>query len=78
VTIDPSVVDIWIGEARVVSGGVIEPAYFEPGGDDAARVEMKKPEVRLRVSLGDGPGASRSLGCDLSYEYVRINGEYTT
>jgi glutamate N-acetyltransferase/amino-acid N-acetyltransferase len=78
VTIDPSVVDIWIGEARVVSCGVIEPAYFEPGGDDAARVEMKKPEVRLRVSLGDGPGASRSLGCDLSYEYVRINGEYTT
>jgi glutamate N-acetyltransferase / amino-acid N-acetyltransferase len=77
-TLEPSVVDIWIGEARVVSGGVIEPAYFEPGGDDAARVEMKKSEVRLRVSLGDGPGASRSLGCDLSYEYVRINGEYTT
>jgi len=23
-------------------------------------------------------GDSRVLGCDLSYEYVRINGEYTT
>jgi glutamate N-acetyltransferase/amino-acid N-acetyltransferase len=39
---------------------------------------MKEPEVPVRVRLGDGPGSSRVLGCDLSYEYVRINGEYTT
>jgi N-acetylglutamate synthase/N-acetylornithine aminotransferase len=30
------------------------------------------------VKVGDGPGRSRMLGGDLSYEYVRINGEYTT
>jgi glutamate N-acetyltransferase/amino-acid N-acetyltransferase len=39
---------------------------------------MAEPEFTLRVRLGDGPGRSRVLGCDLSYEYVRINGEYTT
>jgi glutamate N-acetyltransferase/amino-acid N-acetyltransferase len=39
---------------------------------------MKEPEIRIHVSVGDGPGRSRALGCDLSYEYVRINGEYTT
>ena len=61
-----------------MSGGVIQPAYFEPGGDDAAARGDEEARGRLRVSLGDGPGASRSLGCDLSYEYVRINGEYTT
>ena len=39
---------------------------------------MQAPEVTVRVRIGDGPGSRRVLGCDLSYEYVRINGEYTT
>jgi glutamate N-acetyltransferase/amino-acid N-acetyltransferase len=39
---------------------------------------MSGPEIAIRVRLGEGPGRSRTFGCDLSYEYVRINGEYTT
>jgi glutamate N-acetyltransferase/amino-acid N-acetyltransferase len=39
---------------------------------------MKEPEIRLTVWLGTGTAASRAVGCDLSYDYVRINGEYTT
>jgi glutamate N-acetyltransferase/amino-acid N-acetyltransferase len=39
---------------------------------------MAAPEVAIRIAVGDGPGASRALGGDLSYGYVRINGEYTT
>jgi len=50
----------------------------EAGIEEAARIAMKEPEIRIEVSIGSGPGASRALGCDLSYEYVRINGEYTT
>lgn len=73
----PRAVDITIGDVPVVLGGEI-PASYLAAGADAARDEMKKPEVRIAVSLGNGPGASRALGCDLSYEYVRINGEYTT
>jgi glutamate N-acetyltransferase/amino-acid N-acetyltransferase len=78
VRIDPGLVDVWLGDAKVVSGGVIPPAYF--GGElrEAAALAMKEPEVRLRIRLGEGPGSSLVLGCDLSYEYVRINGEYTT
>jgi glutamate N-acetyltransferase/amino-acid N-acetyltransferase len=34
--------------------------------------------VIVSVSLGAGPGASRALGVDLSYDYVKINAEYTT
>jgi N-acetylglutamate synthase/N-acetylornithine aminotransferase len=30
------------------------------------------------VELGRGSGSARMLGCDLSYENVRINAEYTT
>jgi glutamate N-acetyltransferase / amino-acid N-acetyltransferase len=76
--VDPSSVDVWLADAQVVRAGVIPPAYF--GGDlrETAVLAMKEPEVRLRVRLGDGDGTSLVLGCDLSYEYVRINGEYTT
>jgi glutamate N-acetyltransferase/amino-acid N-acetyltransferase len=58
---------------------VIPPAFFAT--DDlraAAATAMAGPEVSLRISVGDGPGAARVLGGDLSYGYVRINGEYTT
>ena len=32
----------------------------------------------IRIRLGEGSGASRVFGCDLTHDYVRINGEYTT
>jgi len=73
----PAEVIAWIGEVRVIEDGHIARSYFD-GDGEAARTAMKKPEIRVRVSLGDGPGRSRAVGCDLSYEYVRINGEYTT
>ena len=73
----PAEVIAWIGEVRVIEGGHIARSYFD-GDGEAARTAMKEPEIAVRVSLGDGPGRSRAVGCDLSYEYVRINGEYTT
>ncbi len=34
--------------------------------------------VLVKVSIGSGPGTGRAWGCDLSYDYVKINAEYTT
>ncbi|CAG9460353.1 unnamed protein product [Pedinophyceae sp. YPF-701] len=34
--------------------------------------------VNIDVSIGDGPGEGVAWGCDLSYDYVKINAEYTT
>jgi glutamate N-acetyltransferase / amino-acid N-acetyltransferase len=73
----PQAVEAAIGEVMVISGGEI-PASYREGGAERARGEMKKPEIVVSVSLGEGPGESRALGCDLSFDYVRINGEYTT
>ena len=76
---DPAAVDVWIGDTQVVRAGVIPPAFFAT--DDlraAAATAMGGPEVSLRISVGQGPGTARVLGGDLSYGYVRINGEYTT
>ena len=79
VAFDPAGVDVWVGASKLVDGGTIPPAYFS---DDALRAAasaaMAEPEVTVRIALGEGPGASRIAGCDLSYDYVRINGEYTT
>lgn len=38
-----------------------------------------KPEtVQIRVGIGTGQGKGTAWGCDLSYDYVKINAEYTT
>jgi glutamate N-acetyltransferase / amino-acid N-acetyltransferase len=77
--VDPTVVDVWIGDAQVVRGGVIPLEYFEGGGlEERARRAMGSAEIEIRVSIGDGSARHRTLGADLSYDYVRINGEYTT
>jgi glutamate N-acetyltransferase/amino-acid N-acetyltransferase len=35
-------------------------------------------QVNVYLKIGDGTGYGKAWGCDLSYEYVRINAEYTT
>jgi len=37
---------------------------------------MKRDEVKLSVDLGLGPGAATVWTCDLTKEYVAINGDY--
>ncbi|MEL4305589.1 bifunctional ornithine acetyltransferase/N-acetylglutamate synthase [Methanococcoides sp. LMO-2] len=39
---------------------------------------MGSPEVMIRVDLGIGDSSATAWGCDLTYDYVRINAEYTT
>ena len=39
---------------------------------------LRSAEVAIRVSLGTGEASATVWGCDLSYDYVKINGEYTT
>ena len=79
IDVDPDSIGVSIGGVRLVRAGAIPAAYFEDDAlSSAARVAMKEPEIHIEVTLGDGPGRSRALGCDLSYDYVRINGEYTT
>ncbi len=63
---------IWFGDVRVAHKGARDPAYDEA----AASAVMKRPEITLRVALGLGKGRDRVLTCDLTKEYVAINGDY--
>jgi glutamate N-acetyltransferase/amino-acid N-acetyltransferase len=73
----PQLVHASIGEVRVIEAGEIAPSYLAHGVE-AARAALQEHDVRLAVSLGSGPGMSRAFGVDLSYDYVKINAEYTT
>ena len=44
--------------------------------EDEALAALKQPEVAIDVDLHLGEGAATVWTCDLTYEYVRINGEY--
>jgi glutamate N-acetyltransferase/amino-acid N-acetyltransferase len=63
---------IWFGGIRVAHKGARDQAY--DGG--AVSAAMKRPEISLKVALGLGKGRDRVLTCDLTKEYVAINGDY--
>ena len=44
----------------------------------AAGAYLKDDTVLISVCIGNGSGSGIAWGCDLSYDYVRINAEYTT
>jgi glutamate N-acetyltransferase/amino-acid N-acetyltransferase len=73
----PEEVQAHLGDVPVIRNGAIPPD-FDAESKDAARAVVKAPEIPVSVKLGRGPGSARMLGCDLSYEYVKINAEYTT
>jgi glutamate N-acetyltransferase/amino-acid N-acetyltransferase len=57
---------------RVATRGARDPSYSEMDVSEA----MKSPKVQIRISLGLGKGRDRVLTCDLTKEYVAINGDY--
>jgi glutamate N-acetyltransferase/amino-acid N-acetyltransferase len=69
---DRDKLSIWFGGIRVAHKGARDPGYDEA----AVSVVMKKPEITLKVALGLGKGRDRVLTCDLTKEYVAINGDY--
>lgn len=61
------------GEIEVFHNGV--PLDFD---ETKARIVLTEGEVGIRVELEDGKGTGTAWGCDLTYDYVKINGDYRT
>lgn len=47
-------------------------------GEEPLKELLKKKEIHIIVDIGLGNSSAEAWGCDLSYEYVKINAEYTT
>lgn len=49
-----------------------------PFSEEKAKEILLENEIDILVSLGDGDVAATAWGCDLTYDYVKINGDYRT
>ena len=63
---------IWFGDVRVAVDGERDPTYSEA----AATAVMKQEDIPVRVEIGLGNGRATVWTCDLTKEYVEINGDY--
>ena len=49
-----------------------------PFSEEIAKEILLEKEIEILVSLGNGPYSASAWGCDLTYDYVKINGDYRT
>ena len=49
-----------------------------PFSEETAKQVLLEREVDIIITLGDGDAAATAWGCDLTYDYVKINGDYRT
>ncbi len=49
-----------------------------PFSEELAKTVLLESEIEVLVSLNDGEGKAVAWGCDLTYDYVKINGDYRT
>jgi glutamate N-acetyltransferase/amino-acid N-acetyltransferase len=64
--------DIFFGPIRVAHAGLRDPEYDEA----QASAYMKNQDIVITVKLGIGAGKAKVWTCDLTKEYVAINGDY--
>jgi glutamate N-acetyltransferase/amino-acid N-acetyltransferase len=74
-------VDFEPGEAEVSFSGAAGEILVYRGApvefsEEKARNILSGEEIEIRIRAGSGPGSAVVWGCDLSYDYVKINGDY--
>jgi glutamate N-acetyltransferase/amino-acid N-acetyltransferase len=73
VLLDQSRLSLWFGDLQLVADGM--PLIYD---DAQANAIAAQPEVNVRLELGLGDQQAVIWTCDLSHEYVNINGHYRT
>ncbi|NJL45364.1 MAG: bifunctional ornithine acetyltransferase/N-acetylglutamate synthase, partial [Leptolyngbyaceae cyanobacterium SM2_3_12] len=82
VTFDQNDLRVQLGDFLLMEHG--QPLAFDRPAASAYLTQasqgeyLKTDTVAIQVRIGDGPGVGLAWGCDLSYDYVKINAEYTT
>ena len=75
VKFDPQKVDIVFasnaGEILLMDNGT--PIVFD---EDKAKKILGEKEIQVNIKISEGNAKATAWGCDLSYEYVKINGDY--
>jgi glutamate N-acetyltransferase/amino-acid N-acetyltransferase len=70
---DPEKVDIFLGDVQVArEGGSLEFS------EELALEALRQSTVKITLDFKSGRGSATAWGCDLSYDYVKINADYRT
>ncbi|WP_455480914.1 bifunctional glutamate N-acetyltransferase/amino-acid acetyltransferase ArgJ [Bartonella sp. B12(2025)] len=72
VEVDRDLLTIWFGEHRLAINGERDPEYCE----ETIGAYMQGKHITIRVDIGLGSGKATVWSCDLTKEYVMINGDY--
>lgn len=73
IAFDPERLGIALGDIPLMQAGTPVPC-----DRTLASTYLQQDPVVIAVELGSGAGQGKAWGCDLSYDYVKINAEYTT
>jgi glutamate N-acetyltransferase/amino-acid N-acetyltransferase len=76
VEIDPDKVDIFIGSKKLVQ--VAEDGAYREFSKKTLKQMLRSSKIMIVVDLKQGEESAIGWGTDMSYEYIRINAEYTT
>ena len=63
------------------NGGIVtvcENGAGIPFSEEKAKTILLEKEIEILVGLHDGTASAKAWGCDLTYDYVKINGDYRT
>ena len=75
--VDVNRIGLWFksekGEIQVCENGA-----GVPFSEEKAKQILLEKEIEIKLTLGDGPYSATAWGCDLTYDYVKINGDYRT
>ena len=72
---DPEVVDIWL-ESKAGTIKIVENGIATDYSEETATKILSEEEVIAKMDIKEGNETATAFGCDLTYEYVKINGDY--
>ena len=55
---------------------VCEHSAYHPFSEDEAAKVLEEKEIEILLDMHDGEAQAQAWGCDLTYDYVKINGDY--
>ena len=72
---DPEVVDIWL-ESKAGTIKIVENGVATDYSEETATKILSEEEVIAKMDIKEGNETATAFGCDLTYEYVKIKGDY--
>ena len=76
-TFDPDKVDVHFASAAGEIA-VCEQGQGLPFDEELAKKILTEDEVEILIRMGEGDGSCTCWGCDITYDYIKINGDYRT